>query len=809
MSSTHNTRARKASAATAKAAKPRAAKGSKRDRSSSGVVERPVTMSAKERQLLDELKAKEALMAKQQAGSHKAGVRSKAAAQTIAEASDEEDEQPVPKRRRLRVREESDADEADGDGQGSQGSAAQEDVAAAEDREDEPVQTKPTQRRKNVHDLLALAASHSPMLSEAKPRPIFKGKAVEPVATEDEGTDSEMGNEQPQEGDRSQAIGSTRQKKAPGTPRKETKAVAGAAPQSPSKGKGKANAEPQGISGVSGRKADGRTRQASKVDRQVLDYVEVVSVTAKKGEGKTASKTASSKTSATRKTLFTPIPDEVVSSEDEEEHHRSDSEEEDELDDDSREADADGDDVVMLQHEPSDSKEKGKKGKKGPTTRNRNRALATSLPDSISPVKNLAAMYLKMYIALEAAWTKYTSMSHSRLLDRHDVIEKVIISVREHKNKDGRCPPEVKEAFEELSNGPEADSLQKTLTEVVWQGASQMRNDLKKKAKLVADEAYGLTGMKAQQKRALATWLTTSCRETLKDGIVVNVPNFIFPVVEVVWVDGQRGNKSSYVDSAEASTEMSESKLNTRMPFQHPAISKLIYAFWFSGQTQAEVNARREKFSVVPDNLIALVCNALEAALKDHLQASAGNALDLQFSNKIYAPKWDDLMTLLEGIQSLSPAGYQSMKTVIWGRINAKLKEDEKVHGLEEESSPGRPTNRIPFHDLATNEVDVDDLNLDGGELARHKTRADRDKAEADVAGTQQAGAGTLVDFTPLPPAGGDSQATSPPPAQVQAATSTVEVANTSEGRVSRAGSVGMSGGSAASTAEGQGPEEE
>ena len=41
-------------------------------------------------------------------------------------------------------------------------------------------------------------------------------------------------------------------------------------------------------------------------------------------------------------------------------------------------------------------------------------------------------------------------------------------------------------------------------------------------------------------------------------GVVVNVPNFIFPVVKVVWVDGQRGNKSSYVDSAEASTEMSE-----------------------------------------------------------------------------------------------------------------------------------------------------------------------------------------------------------------------------------------------------------
>ena len=73
MSSTHNTWARTASVATAKAAKLQAAKGSKHDRSSLGMVERPVTMSAKERQLLDELKAREALMAKQQAESHKAG----------------------------------------------------------------------------------------------------------------------------------------------------------------------------------------------------------------------------------------------------------------------------------------------------------------------------------------------------------------------------------------------------------------------------------------------------------------------------------------------------------------------------------------------------------------------------------------------------------------------------------------------------------------------------------------------------------------------------------------------------------------
>ena len=45
--------------------------------------------------------------------------------------------------------------------------------------------------------------------------------------------------------------------------------------------------------------------------------------------------------------MFTPIPDEVVSSEDEEEHHRSDSKE-DELDEDSREADADGDSDIVV-----------------------------------------------------------------------------------------------------------------------------------------------------------------------------------------------------------------------------------------------------------------------------------------------------------------------------------------------------------------------------------------------------------------------------------------------------------------------------
>ncbi|EPT04751.1 hypothetical protein FOMPIDRAFT_1045443, partial [Fomitopsis schrenkii] len=190
-----------------------------------------------------------------------------------------------------------------------------------------------------------------------------------------------------------------------------------------------------------------------------------------------------------------------------------------------------------------------------------------------------------------------------------------------------------------------------------------------------------------------------------------------------IWQEGQKGKGSGTIDE-------NKSELNRRMPFQHAAVSKLIYAFWLNGPTRAEVKVRQEKFSSVPDNLVALVCNALEAAIKDHLHASANNALNLQFLNKIYAPKWDDLMTLLEEIHNLSPAGYASMKSLIWARVRqvlgrvAKIKEDEKVRGLDEEGALSNPKNDIPFDDLAVDEVQVeDDVDTEGehDELESHK----------------------------------------------------------------------------------------
>lgn len=100
----------------------------------------------------------------------------------------------------------------------------------------------------------------------------------------------------------------------------------------------------------------------------------------------------------------------------------------------------------------------------------------------------------------------------------------------------------------------------------VWQGASQVRNDLKKKAKQIVDESYGFTGLKPQKCEALAAWLSSTHRQTLKSGKVVKVPNFIFPVASVVWQEGQKGKGSGTIDENKVSTALVAVTLLTCTP---------------------------------------------------------------------------------------------------------------------------------------------------------------------------------------------------------------------------------------------------
>ncbi|EPS96703.1 hypothetical protein FOMPIDRAFT_1053066 [Fomitopsis schrenkii] len=567
--------------------------------------------------------------------------------------------------------------------------------------------------------------------ADAKPRPAYKGATrvatTWVVETEEEDEDMEMQDdvaeldEEERELAARMARGVTATKKRPSSPQKKDKKVAAhATPSSPSKGKGKAIPEPNVVPSTAG-----RVRRSSRVDWQVMEHVVAAPSGSKSNKTKhhggeraaekaAPSKTASSKTGGSKAKWFVPVrEDEIVAEEDNggSSNGGSNSGEDDGVGEDTSSKNTG--DVIMVPRKASSAKPKAKGTKAPGMKRNRNCALATNLPGSISPVKNLAASYLKMYIALEGAWTKYTSMNNTRLLNRHEVIEKVMLSVRQHLIE-GNCPSEVTAVFNQLGEeDKDSDGLRKMLTEVVWQGVLQVCNNLKKKAKHIVDESYGFTGLKPQKCEALAAWLSSTHRQTLKSGKVVKVPNFIFPVASVVWQEGQKGKGSGTIDE-------NKSKLNRCMPFQHAAVLKLIYMFWLNGPMRAEVEVRQEKFSGVPDNLVALVCNALEAAIKDHLQASANNALDLQFSNKIYTPKWDDLMTLLEEIHNLSLAGYASMKSLIW----AQIKEDEKVRRLDEEGPLSNPKNNIPFDDLAVDEVQVeDDVDTEGehNKLESHK----------------------------------------------------------------------------------------
>ncbi|KAH9837940.1 uncharacterized protein C8Q71DRAFT_723189 [Rhodofomes roseus] len=255
-----------------------------------------------------------------------------------------------------------------------------------------------------------------------------------------------------------------------------------------------------------------------------------------------------------------------------------------------------------------------------------------------------------------------------------------------------------------------------------------MRNDLKKKVKQVVNEAYRFAGLKAPKKEALVTWLLKTYKQCVKGGYAY-VPYFTFPVLEVVWTDGQKSKGGSQVDEQ-------KSKLANTKLFQHPAIAKLIYAFWFS-LSHKEVRDWRKKFSSILDNLIALVCNALDVAIKDHLQTSASNVLDLQFSNKIYMPKgllrWNDHMTILEEMHKVRPEVYQCMNSGIWTRVNR----------ANEESLPSQPQgfnwDDISADDIEEMECEGEEDKVESEDEANTKDRQGTSLRELSAAATEEA----------------------------------------------------------------------
>ncbi|KAH9915373.1 uncharacterized protein B0H18DRAFT_1124959 [Fomitopsis serialis] len=312
----------------------------------------------------------------------------------------------------------------------------------------------------------------------------------------------------------------------------------------------------------------------------------------------------------------------------------------------------DDDGVVVLAEPEGKAKQKRSKGSRG----RRERAKITNLPIAVRPLVTASQNCLRLRIALKTAWTAESSVKSGRLPKRDALIHDSLQDAHEIRDKDGKRIKALKTAFR-LINGPKDEekksakkrtekeereererlALQQDVFTVVWASASQFRNELKKKAKVVVDQI-------------------THATDVLEGGSR-NIPNFVFSDIDIVFDEHKR-------------LDVKATTFNQDEPFRHGAIAELVYQHWALGaRPDANLHAAMDEFRKVPDNLIAVVCNAIESALTDVVT----NGQNF-FTNKLFAAKWDGLMAILSTLKEEAPEHYKETKSIIWAQISVRLK---------------------------------------------------------------------------------------------------------------------------------------
>ncbi|KAH9933850.1 coatomer WD associated region-domain-containing protein [Fomitopsis serialis] len=314
----------------------------------------------------------------------------------------------------------------------------------------------------------------------------------------------------------------------------------------------------------------------------------------------------------------------------------------------------DSDDVVEISTKDVKKHRKGK----GSQVKARARVKAADLPIDIRPLVTAAQNFLRLRLALKNAWTSDSSVASSRLLDNMQLVVTALKEARDMRDKDGKRVKSMRVTYNEVQDkkGHEGDTLRKNVQTVVWTVASQFRFDVKKKAKSVVEHAYGLNSLSVQQRISLAQWLLKTHLMKVKGG-KREIPNFVFSDMRIIW------NAKDKLDKEKCSVK-------SELLFRHPAISEIIVQQWFQGHA---TGVPVDRFSAVPDNLIALVCNSIDAALSE---IAFGN--QVVFTNRAFAPKWDDLMSILEATQKNVPDYYADMKKQLWARISSRIEGDDE-----------------------------------------------------------------------------------------------------------------------------------
>ncbi|EPS92875.1 hypothetical protein FOMPIDRAFT_1056478 [Fomitopsis schrenkii] len=578
----------------------------------------------------------------------------------LQEQESDDEENPKPKRKKNKN--ESVIASSDGD---DQGSVSGKDTREGNEREG-------TEEIEEIERL-------STVRQRPKPRPAWKGKAAQhDVPGDDHNVDMEDPAEPVEVSDgldeHESSLAYTLRSQAPTTPKK-AKTLSGPLPA-------KSNKELAKGPTTRGRKASEATRAPAEASFKPSSSKKIMEVAITKSPTRKRKDDTHSKTAEASKT-DTPWFASSTSSdaEDRSDDGENDSEKGNDEEEESEESEAE----IMVEK----TKGKAPKSKRGRKKGKHIRAQASALPDSVTPAKNMGQAYLRLHIALNTAWTKYAAMADDRLQDREQVMQKVMHQVKAHHDRDGRRPKQIRAAIDEIKgDSEEVQTLRKALTDVVWTAASQMRNDLKKRAKQVIEEAYDMSTLQPKRKEALAAWLTRSYKQPLRGSALVSVPYFIFGDIKIAW-NGE-GRKAALDEKG--------CSVNLKKPFQHPAIWQLVHVYWFSGSGNSELKAPRDQFSQIPNNLIALVCNALEAALRDFVQP------DMQFSNKVYAPKWDDHMALLEEIERAKPDVFAGIKRRIWEKVSSRLAEEDNVGGTDLLGLMEGGPKGIPFDDIVVDE---------------------------------------------------------------------------------------------------------
>ncbi|KAH9910261.1 uncharacterized protein B0H18DRAFT_1130471 [Fomitopsis serialis] len=319
------------------------------------------------------------------------------------------------------------------------------------------------------------------------------------------------------------------------------------------------------------------------------------------------------------------------------------------------------------------------------------------LPASVKSLVSAAQNCLHLHIALKAAWTKETSITSNRLPSSDKMIGACIRKAHLGHGKSNKHNADLKKAFQMLQGlkakkdgdlkarkaevrkemtDEEREAMRKKVYTVVWTCSSQTRNELKKKAKQVVEQVFKLNGLSVAQRTEIAGWLLETHSTTVTDGSRKrNIANFVFGGIEFHF------DRKKKLDRERMKVEPTE-------PFRSDCIPELIYQYYgLAGHPDASINSAFEEFSKVPLNLIALSCNAIEAALMEvalHNQATV-----TVFSNKNFAGKWDGVMAVLETLEDRATDYLEETHELIWKDISTRLNATPDAVEVSGDEQPG------------------------------------------------------------------------------------------------------------------------